>query len=192
MNATAIRGALLTALLTVSLAPPGKADPGVTANVYRFSDGSPVAGAWSTLSTSDAGARMTLQTSGLASGHTVTVWWIIFNEPQNCTHGEAGLRCGPGDLPPYGGDDSAVTSLVYAAGHEIGGTGQATFSARLAIGDDSGALFGPGLVNPTGADIHIVVRDHGVLSPVQRSEGIHNFGPCNPACTNLQYSPHEQ
>ena len=33
MNATAIRAALLTALLTVSLAAPGKADPGVTANV---------------------------------------------------------------------------------------------------------------------------------------------------------------
>jgi hypothetical protein len=191
MQRTAIRGAMVTAFLVVLMASAAVADPGVTANVYRFADGSPVAGAWSTLSTGDSGARMTLQTSGLPAGHTVTVWWVIFNEPQNCTHPEAGLRCGTGDLPPFGGDDSAVTSLVYAAGHEIGGAGRATFSAQLAIGDDSGALWGPGLIDPSGADIHLLVRDQGQPTPQQRSGGIRNFGLCNPTCTNLQFSPHE-
>ena len=192
MDKTAIRGTLVTAFFVVFMASAAIADPGVSANVYRFADGSPVAGAWSTLATGDSGARMALQTSGLPAGHTVTVWWVIFNEPQNCTHPEAGLRCSAGDLPPFGGDDSAATSLVYAAGHEIGGGGRATFSARLPTGDTSGALWGPGLIDPLGADIHLLVRDQGTLTPHQRSQGIHDFGLCSPTCTNLQFSPHEQ
>ena len=35
--------------------------------------------------------------SGLTRGHEVTVWFVIFNEPQTCTHGEGPYRCGPGD-----------------------------------------------------------------------------------------------
>jgi hypothetical protein len=122
---------------------------------------------------------MTLHTSGMPAGHTVTIWWVIFNNPAKCTHGEAGLRCGPGDLPPFGGDDSAQTSVVYAAGHQIGGAGVSEDAAFLATGDADGALWGPGLINPRGADIHLVVRDHGALTPQQRAQGIHNFGPCN-------------
>lgn len=180
------------ALSALATATPAAAQAGATANVYRFADGSQVAGAWSSLTTTDAGAEMTLHTSDLPAGHTVTVWWVVFNQPQNCSHPEAGLRCGPGDLPIFGGDDSAVTSIVYAAGHEVGASGRATFAGHLGTGDTTGALFGPGLTNPTGADIHLVVRDHGALPPDQRADGIHHFGPCEPACTNLQFSPHEQ
>lgn len=180
-----------TALLVLVLAVAANAGAGQTAGVYRFIDGSPVAGASSTLATSAKGARMKLHTSDLPAGHSVTVWWVIFNEPQNCKAPEPGLQCGPGDLPPFGGDDSAVTSVAYAAGHQIGGSGNATFSGHLATGDTDGALWGPGLVNPTGAEIHLLVRDHGKLSHQQRAEGIHSFGPCNP-CANIQFSPHVQ
>lgn len=176
---------------TTALAQPASATQPAQAGVYRFADGSRVSGAVSTLNTGAAGASFTLRTSGLPAGHTVTVWYVIFNRPQNCTHGELGLRCGPGDLPIFGGDDSAVTSVVYAAGHVIGGAGDGGYAGFLAIGDTSGALFGPGLVDPTTADIHLVVHDHGVLDPQQLADGIHHFGPCNP-CTDLQFSPHEQ
>ena len=141
MGSKTIGTTLFAAVMVIALAIPASA--GTTrSNVYRFSDGSPVSGASSVVATSDAGARLNLHTEGLPAGHSVTVWWVIFNEPQNCTHPEAGLRCGPGDLPPFGGDDSAVTSIVYAAGHGIGGSGQATFAGRLAEGDTDGALFG--------------------------------------------------
>lgn len=187
----AARAVVVAAVLAVAVAVPAMAKQGSVAAVYWFEDGSQVVDARSRLATTDQGAKMTLQTSELPAGHTVTVWWVIFNEPTNCTHPEGSLRCGPGDLPPFGGDDSAVTSVVYAAGHVIGGSGKATFSDSLAKGDASDALFGPGLVNPTRADIHLVVRDHGLLTPQQRAEGIHNFGPCNP-CADIQFSPHEQ
>ncbi len=146
-------------LLLLVLAGPAAADPTTAAPVYRFSDGSTVPRARSALD------------------HTVTVWLVIFNHPENCTHGEAGLRCGPGDLPPFGGSDAAVTSVVFGAGRHVGSSGKATFAGRLAAGDDGHALFGPGLVNPTGADVHLVVNDGAT------------FG-CPATC--LQFSPHEQ
>src|SRR5262245_30216980 len=78
-----------------------------TADVRRFSDGSVVTGAWSALITNASGASMTLHTTGLTAVDAVTVWWVVFNAPENCSHGEGPYRCGPGDLPPFGGDGSA-------------------------------------------------------------------------------------
>lgn len=192
-SAAAISAACMTVLVVLVSAAPAMAEPGTRSPVYRFVDGSQVAGAWSSLATSNAGGKVTLQTTDLATGHTVTIWWVIFNEPQNCIHSPApGLACGPGDLPPFGGDPSVVSSVVYAAGHVVGGSGNATFSGRLATGDASDALWGPGLTKPTTAEIHFVVHDHGMLTPNQRAEGIHNFGPCDQTCTDLQFSPHPQ
>lgn len=181
----------LGAVLVVGLASPAQGDDTSLAGIYRFADGSPVPGAWSSLRLTPAGASMSLQTSELPPRHTVTIWWVIFNEPANCTHPEGILRCGPGDLPIFGADDSAVTSVVYAAGHQIGGRGQASFAGQLATGDTTGALWGPGLAS-TNADVHLVAHDHGILPPQERAEGIHNFGPCDPECVDLQFSPHEQ
>ncbi len=164
-------------LLLLVLAGPAAADPATAAPVYRFADGSTVPRARSALATNDDGARWRLTTSSLPSDHTVTVWLVIFNHPENCTHGEAVLRCGPGDLPPFGGSDAAVTSVVFGAGRHVGSSGRATFAGRLPAGDDDQALFGPGLVNPTGADIHLLVNDGAT------------FG-CPATC--LQFSPHEQ
>jgi hypothetical protein len=167
------------------------AGPG-TSDVRLFSDGSAVPGAWSSLVTNGAGASMTLHTTGLTPGDVVTVWWVVFNAPQNCTHGEGPYRCGPGDLPPFGGDGSAEPSLLYATGHVIGGSGTARYGAHLAVGDTSGALFGPGLTNPLGADIHLVLHDHGPADPAIVAAEIHSFGVCNLVCTDVQFSVHEQ
>jgi hypothetical protein len=163
-----------------------------TSVVQRFSDGSVVAGAWSSLVTNVSGASMTLHTSGMAPGDVVTIWWVVFNAPQNCTHGEGPYRCGPGDLPPYGGDGSAEPSVLYATGHVIGGSGVGNFGAHLTAGDTAGALFGPGLTNPLGADIHLVVHDHGPADPAIVAQQIHSFGVCNLVCTDVQFSVHEQ
>lgn len=156
--------------------------------VYRFADGQPVSGAWSQVQRTDAGASFALTTRELTQGHSVTVWWVIFNEPANCTHPTPFSACGAGDLPPFGGDDSAITSVLYAAGHVIGESGKASFAGALAVGDNDEALFGPGLIDPHGAEIHLVVRDHGNVPPQDRSDAIHQFGVCNPSCTDLQFS----
>lgn len=160
-----------------------------TAPVFVF--GHPaetIPGATSTLVTNDAGAAMTLHTSRLSPGHAVTVWWVVFNRPQACTGGEGGLRCGPSDL-----SNAAVqASVLFASGHIIGGDGTGDWGAHLRVGDTTGALFGPGLLAPTAAEIHLVVRDHGPVDPALMPAEIHSFDVCNPTCTNVQASGHEQ
>jgi hypothetical protein len=183
--------AMALALVGVSGASAQAAVHRQTDPVRWFSDGSVVQGAWSTLTTSDTGAQFTLTTNGLAPGHEVTVWWVVFNHPENCTHGVLGLRCGEGDLSVPG----VEASVLYGAGHVIGGSGMASYGASLGVGDTSGALFGPGLLDPLSADIHLVVHDHGILSADQIATGIHNFGPCAdpvPDCEDVQFSAHEQ
>jgi hypothetical protein len=84
---------------------------------------------------------------------------VIFNHPEFCSHGAFGLRCGEGDLDV----EDVQASVVYGAGHVIGASGKASYGAYLGVGDTSGALFGPGLLYPRSADIHLIVHDHGIL-----------------------------
>jgi hypothetical protein len=77
---------------------------------------------------------------------------------------------------------------VSATGHVIGGSGTATFAAMVTVRDTSRALFGPGLTDPTGADIHLLVRDHGRAGGAAH---IRSFGVCNPTCVDVQFSAHE-
>jgi len=184
---------VLLAATAMCVSAGGVAHAGTgTSDVHRFADGSVVPDGWSKVVTNDAGASMTLHTTELPAGDVVTVWWVVFNAPQNCTHGEGPYRCGPGDLPPFGGDGSAEPSFLYATGHVIAGSGTANFGGHLSVGDTSGALFGPGLVNPLGADIHLVVRDSGPVDPAIVAAQIHSYGVCNLVCANVQFSVHEQ
>src|SRR5438552_776326 len=73
------------------------------------------------------------------------------------------VRSGPGDLPPYGGDDSAETSFLWGAG-QVAHAASAMFRGTRTTGSTDGALWGPGVVNPTGAEIHLLLRDHGVAT----------------------------
>lgn len=170
--------------LGVASAAPAQTD---IAPVQRFADGSTVSGAWSTLLRNGTGASFSLHTSDLSSGHTITVWWVIFNHPENCTHGALGLRCGEGDLF----EPSVEASVLYGSGHVIGGSGAAGYGGWIGVAETDGALFGPGLLAPFTADIHLVVHDHGALSPEQVAEGVRNFRPCEPGCVDVQFSAHE-
>lgn len=162
---------LFTALAAVALSSGAGASPaGASAShangpLIRFSDDSIVAESAASLTRNREGASMTLKTSELTTGHIVTVFWVIFNDPQACTHPHGTFRCGPGDLPPLGGDGSAQPSVLPAVAKTIGPNGQSTFAAHLKSGDTDGALFGPGLTEPGGADIHLVVCDGTQFSP---------------------------
>jgi hypothetical protein len=49
----------------------------------------------------------TLAVTALQPGDAFTLWWVVFNAPEACTHGEGGLRCGEGDLLLVDDGDSA-------------------------------------------------------------------------------------
>lgn len=158
-----------------------------TSSVHWQSDGSVVPGSSSLLVRTGSSVSMTLQTSQLPPGHAATVLWAIFNHPEFCSGGHFGLRCSPGDLS----NPQVQASQVFAGGHTTGSDGIGNFGAHLAMDDTSKALFGPGLTNPTGADIHIIVFDHGEADPALMPSQINSANVCNPTCINLQAAAHE-
>ena len=128
-----------------------------------------------------------------------TMWAVVFNEPEGCIDG-----CDEGDLF----NPDAVTDVLYVAGNIAGGPGTSTFSGLRAAGDNSVSLFAalgvpaPGLVDPLGAEVHLIVRDHGPKVPGLVPAQIHSFeGGCTPAssfdlgtgtyaCMDIQFSIH--
>lgn len=180
-RASGLRATLAVAALSVAAAPPGAAAAAThtQSHVYRFGDDSIVAGAGARLTANDNGITLRLNTVELAPG-VHTVWWVVFNNPEFCQDPYLdSIECGEGDL-----DNAAVqTSVLYAAGNVTGSSGRSSYGARLNIGDDSGALFGPGLLRPRTAEIHLVVRTHGPAIPGLVHEQISTF---NRGCENGQ------
>ena len=120
----------------------------------------------STLTRTGSGVSFSLQTTGLQAGHAVTVWWMVFNP------------------------DGSV-SVQYAAGHVVDDSGVAEFGGHLSVGDTDGVINGgPGLLDATGANVVLVIRDHGPADPGRVNEQIHTFGVCNSTCSDLQMSMH--
>lgn len=164
-----------------------------TSNVYKFEDGSAVAGAEATLSRTRDGVTTTLNTDELKAGHAYTMWWVVFNNPKECEFGMPGLTtCGEGDVfgAPFG-ETKVKVSVQFAAGNIVGGTGMVSLGARLqeyTIPSGHGQLvFGSGLKDSRKAEIHLVVRDHGPVVAGMEELQITSFGA---ACT-LESDPSE-
>lgn len=108
------------------------------------------------------GANFRFTTSSLDPGHAYTVWVVIWNEPEHCVDG-----CDGADLFV----EDAMPDMLYGAGHVVGGSGQGTFSGRIQVGDASRSVQVPlglapnGLMDPYGAEIHLVLHDHGPMLP---------------------------
>lgn len=173
-------------------------------DVRTFSDGLAVPDATSKITLSDKSASMVLQTSILPPDYVVTTWWFVFNQPDKCTHGQFGYRCGIYDLAIYGGDPAVQSSLIYASTDIPSTDGKQRFGDRITVGDTSKAVFGPGLVNPQGADIHLVVRVHGPAVKGSLDRKLKSYGegcvdapagtgtPGDILCENFQFSVHQQ
>lgn len=109
------------------------------------------------------GVNVNLSTSALEPGHAYTLWIVIFNKPSLCQEASPISACGPSDV----GNAAAEPDMMYAAGAIAGGAGRATFAGRRQVGDLTGSINAPvhvpayGLLSPFGAEIHLVVHDHG-------------------------------
>jgi len=166
--------------------------------------GQPVPGASSSYVATEQGISATFDTTGLVPGHVVTMWWVVFNHPELCTNGEGGLRCGEPDLIIMGGDDAIEGTVLHAAGHIVGPDGAGHFGSYLPVGETSGVMIeGPGLTNPLGADVHLVLRDHGPVQDGLFLDALTTYGGgCTEApdgtgtlggfvCTQPQFAAHE-
>ncbi len=122
--------------------------------------------------------------------HAVTVWWAVFNSPENCIHNPDGpIRCGgtdvfgrafmdsvaagapdPGLISP---NTAAEVAVIYATGGVTNNQRKITLVASLYKGDTSGGLLdlsGGSMIDPLAlgqtftkpdAEVNVVIRDHG-------------------------------
>ncbi|HEX9093262.1 MAG TPA: hypothetical protein VF902_04705 [Coriobacteriia bacterium] len=190
-----IRIATLFAALSIALIAGGAGtalaagSESGTSSVFAIGPGhtfiADVPGASSTLVRTTNGISVTLQTSGLPAGHAVTMWALIFNDPSAC--GAGGCHEMNGDL-----NIPAVQGSVYrVTGHVVGERG--SFAGLVPVGDAANAVRGPGLLDPYGAEIHLIVRDHGVAETGDLlQQQFNNISPafCNVACADVQESIH--
>jgi hypothetical protein len=160
----------LVGLLSAVLVSRAGAATQTTRDVTLIADPTVTVGT-STLTRTASRISMSLQTSRLPAGHAVTVWWMVVNP------------------------DAAAPSVLYAAGHVIDASGMAEFGGSLREGDTKGLVSLPGLstaglLDATGADVYLVVRDHGPAKRGLVKQQTHTFDVCNPTCTDLQMSVH--
>jgi hypothetical protein len=105
------------------------------------------------------GVSVRVHTKKLIPKNAYTVWAAIFNNPEEC--GDDG--CSDADF-----DNEAVdASVIWAgAGGVANRAGKLDVSGHIEVGDLSGVvLFGNGLVDAEKAEIHLVVRGHGMNDP---------------------------
>ena len=177
--------------------------------IFWLSDDSLVDNAEASLIRMEHGVAMSFDTVDLVPGDVYTVWWIIFNYPDNCSDG----ICGPNDAflmdndgrPVFDQDgqmqmnrmnqESVGMSSIRATGGVVNEDGTAKFRAHLPIGDTTDfAAFGHGLVvDPMEAEIHFILRTHGPIIPELLWEQLfsHDGGCLEPEmrklCRNVQY-----
>ena len=114
-----------------------------------------VQGASASLVTTDEGASFVLHTSELNPGHAYTVWFLAINNPAAC----ATTPCTAADV--LFNTAAVQAEITYGAGHVVGESGVGNFAGNVAVGELPGAWFGNGFTNPRGAEIHLVLNDHG-------------------------------
>lgn len=151
-----------------------------TVDVYDGTQAAlPVVGS-STLHRNANGITATFRAEGLMPGHTFTVWWVVWNAPEECD--------GPCDDPDFFNPDVLV-EVLYAGGNVAGNNGKISISAHLNEGDDGGSvneLFGlpdidgGALIDALAAEVHLVLRSHGPKIPGMVNDQISSYvGGCD-------------
>lgn len=116
-----------------------------------------VEGAEATLLTTKERAFASFTTHDLTPGNAYTLWFVAINDPAACETSP----CGPPDVLERTGETE--TDVGYAAGLIAGPDGTGRFVVHQPLGAIPQAWFGNDYTNAQGAEIHLVVNDHGPL-----------------------------
>lgn len=192
-------------LLLLSLTVIARDDVEARNNVFRFADASEVEGAWAMLDRAENGLLMSVHTSDLAPGEVYTVWWVVFNEPENCSDGV----CGEDDIlifedgePMLDENNNHVLNMdtisasdisgFFASGGFVDDDGEAHFGGSAGTGDTPGIIFGEGLKYPMTAEVHLVIRTHGPIVGDMAHTQITTFGGgCGPTDNGAPCADHQ-
>jgi hypothetical protein len=111
-------------------------------------------------------SALTLDDTDLREGDVYTVWFVVFNDWQQCPSGDCGS-----DPMDYDDPDLVGLDIGYATGEIVRQDGELKVAAFVPRGmldgfpDELGQTSGRGLERPLRAEIHVVLRDHGPLEP---------------------------
>lgn len=146
---------------------------GSTADVYWTWDGDmsdPIGTSNLVRSQNDVSAKYS--TYGLPSGQAMTLWFIVFNNPEECVAGP--FECGLEDM---GADRAAQGDFLLASGHVVGAGGTITFGGSLKVDDTSGSGLAefpdaclPGLPD-CGGEVGLVDVDNALVVLALHSHG---------------------
>lgn len=148
--------------------------------------------------------------TGIVPGFVYTVWYVVFNEPDDCISpdGMGGTMCGEIDV--FVEPETALVDILFAGGAIAGNDAWSRIGGHRKRGDNSVSVYTflgfadtPGLINPDGAEVHLVLRSHGPAVPDQLADQLDSFeGGCTtfldpPAipdaegeCADIQFSVH--
>lgn len=135
-----------------------------------------------------------ISSTALAPDTAYSIWWAIFNKPQYCATPNA---CEVTDLEALGGDPRVRASVFWGGGFVSDASGTANVSLRLRTGRTNRELTlrtrNYGLMNLARAEIHVVVRTHGVAGqagPLAVQIGTENEACPEKGCRNVFASVH--
>lgn len=162
-------------------------------------DGETADGGFATLKRQNNDRVKLLVDTTVEPHHVITIWWIVFNNPEACSD-----PCDLNDLPPFGGDPAVQAASLWGAGGIADSQGRIRLKSTLPIGDPPGQAmpFSPpdGILDQYKAEIHVILRTHGPEQPgllhaqmTTFSGGCNNmppqFGtPGNFACADAQFA----
>ena len=166
--------------------PAGEVGGGVLTPGTEFP---PTKGGRSMLLRGNSWVQYNIHTTGLPPG-AYTVWAVTIDAPENC----ATRPCGEADV--FENPDTGVT-IFWSDGGIVQSNGVGNFRARIHEGvlpDGEGQIGFPGngLTNAQGAEIHLIIKYHGLVSddPDVLYEQIHTLqGSCDVGANAYDLGP---
>lgn len=140
--------------------------------------------------TNEDSVCISVDTNSLPPG-AYSNWWVIFNNWENCANPlpVGGARCSEPDLF----NPDVNPTALWASGGIVGPDGEAHFSACLNAGEAPGlVIFGDGLQNVQGAEIHYILKNHGPVSsndPLLLGEQLTTLSGTEPPCEPTKELP---
>ena len=118
-----------------------------------------ISGTIARLYADQSGVRMQIETRELTPGHVTTAWWVVMTNAAACHQ----TPCPAQDV--IGRAAEVGTQIVYADGAVNAPDGSARFSAYLPAGAVPDGWYDQDIPDPSRAEIHLVLNDHGPLIP---------------------------
>lgn len=172
--------ALLLALPMAVHAQGGTYSESVRVHASQNPETPAVEGATATLDSSGEGIAYTFDTTGLEPGHAYTLWVAVVNDPASCESDP----CAPPDLLQQ--TERTRSDVTWGAGAVAGDGGEVTLEGTLPAGGWDNSWYRTGLSNPTGAEVHLVLNDHGPVIDGMREEMLSTY---RAGCTDESLPP---